>query len=416
MNEFDELFQTSRAIYDQWNLTDIPFAESAEKLNRLGQVFTGRRAELSQVIGLLNGRDAKSILIYGWIGIGKTAFVRLLLEGLKRNWGDRILTARIKLEPNTDLSTAALIALARQMPHDEWAQYQLNRMGLRSSLPLRDRKTTAGGKLIFEGTVEESTVAPEAPQFPTLSFEDLLDRALQKHERVIIAIDDLDKQDPARARQLLLNAQGLLKGRAWFLLTGHPSGITHDYLISDRGLFDLPLKLGPLDPDTSYAMLVKYLNSARRRAIPNPDPANPEAVHPFTPETARALCAVAEGVPRWINRYGSYILLKAAELQAPLIDEATLQAGLAYARDQLRGQAGLTPQDYYLLDLVLEKGAISDDSITLEELEKLKVETFNEILPNLDKLVEFDLLKRMPTERATEYAPVPLLEGEPGDV
>lgn len=257
MNIIDNLLRDGDNLYDQWNLTDIPFAESAEKLDRLAQVFTGREAELSQVVNLLRSRDAKSILVYGWIGIGKTAFVRLLLEGLKRNLGDRVLTARIKLEANTDLSTAALIALAREMPNDEWAQYQLNRMGLRSSLPLRSRKTTAGGKLIFEGTVEESTVAPEAPQFPTLSFEDLLDRALQKHERVIIAIDDLDKQDPARARQLLLNAQGLLKGRAWFLLTGHPRGITHDYLISDRGLFDLSLKLEPLDPDTSYAMLVK---------------------------------------------------------------------------------------------------------------------------------------------------------------
>jgi hypothetical protein len=108
-------------------------------------------------------------------------------------------------------------------------------------------------------------------------------------------------------------------------------------------------------------------------------------------------------------------LLKAAKLQASLIDDATLQAGLDYARDQLRGQPGLTPQDYYLLDMVLEKGTISDDSITLEELERLKAETFNEILPSLDKLVAFDLLKRMPTERATEYAPVPLLEAEPGD-
>jgi hypothetical protein len=415
MNIIDNLLRDGDNLYDQWNLTDIPFAESAEKLDRLAQVFTGREAELSQVVNLLRSRDAKSILVYGWIGIGKTAFVRLLLEGLKRSLGDRVLTARIKLEANTDLSTAALIALARQMPNDEWAQYQLNCMGLRSSLPLRSRKTTAGADMGFKATVEESTVAPEAPQFPTLSFEDLLDRALQKHERVIIAIDDLDKQDPARARQLLLNAQGLLKGRAWFLLTGHPSGITHDYLISDRGLFDLPLKLEPLDPDTSYAMLVKYLNSARRRPIANPDPSNPAAVHPFTPETARALCAVAEGVPRWLNRYGSYILLKAAELKAPQIDEDTLQVGLAYARNQLRGQAGLTPQDYYLLDLVLEKGAISDDSITLDELERLKAETFNEILPRLDKLVEFDLLKRMPTERATEYAPVPLLEDEPED-
>jgi hypothetical protein len=108
-------------------------------------------------------------------------------------------------------------------------------------------------------------------------------------------------------------------------------------------------------------------------------------------------------------------LLKAAELKAPLIDEATLKAGLAYAREQLREQNGLTPQDYYLLEIVLEKGTISDDSITLDELERLKAETFNEILPSLDKLVEFDLLKRMPTERATEYAPVPLLGDEPSD-
>jgi hypothetical protein len=415
MSSFDALFKASQSIYDQWNLDASPFAESAEKLDRLSQVFTGRDAELSQVINLLNGQDAKSILVYGWIGIGKTAFVREVMEGLARNLGSQILTARIKLEPNTDLATAALIALARQMPNDEWAQYQLNRIGLRPGMALRSRKTTAGGKLIFEGTVEESTVTPEAPQFPTLSFEDLLDRALQKHQRVIIAIDDLDKQDPARARQLLLNAQGLLKGRAWFFLTGHPSGITHDYLISDRGLFDLPLKLGPLDLDTSYTMLAKYLNSARLRPLANPDPSNPLALHPFTPDTARALCEVAQGVPRWLNRYGSYILLKAAELQAPLIDDATLQAGLDYARDQLRGQPGLTPQDYYLLDMVLEKGIISDDSITLEELEQLKAETFNEILPSLDKLVAFDLLKRMPTERATEYAPVPLLEIEPGD-
>ena len=33
-----------------------------------------------------------------------------------------------------------------------------------------------------------------------------------RKEIVIIGIDDLDKQDPARVRQLLENAQGMLKG------------------------------------------------------------------------------------------------------------------------------------------------------------------------------------------------------------
>jgi hypothetical protein len=264
--------------------------------------------------------------------------------------------------------------------------------------------------MVLQGTVEESTVAPEAPQFPNLSFEDLLDRAMQTHQRVIIAIDDLDKQDPARARQLLLNAQGLLKGRAWFMLTGHPSGITSDYLIADRGLFDLPIKLDPLDQDTSFQMLVKYLNSARRLAV-KPDNLD-DAVHPFTPETARELCRVAQGVPRWLNRMGNYVLLKAAELQAPKITDDILQIGLDHAREELRGQPGLNAQDYYLLDMVLEKGVLSDESISLAELEQLKVETFSEILPTLDKLVEYDLLRRMPTERATEYAPPPLLREE----
>jgi hypothetical protein len=410
MSAFDELFRASADIYAEWNLTEIPFAESAEKLTALNQVFTGRRDELAQVINLLRSRDAKSILVYGWIGIGKTAFVREVLEGLARNWGNEVLTASIKLEANTDLATAALIALARQMPDDQWAQFQLNRMGLRPDRDLYDRTTTAGANMVFQGTVEESRVNPEAPQYPSLSFEDLLERAMAKHPRVVIAIDDLDKQDPARARQLLLDAQGLLKGRAWFLLTGHPSGITRDYLISDRGLFDLPLKLEPLDLDTSYEMLTKYLASARRPENPNNEGFDP--VHPFTPATARALCDVAQGVPRWLNRYGSYILLKAAELQAPIIDEEMLAIGLDDARTKLRGQPGLTPQDYYLLDLVLEKGVLSDESITLAELEKLKVDTFNEILPSLDKLVTLDLLQRMPTERATEYAPPPLLREE----
>ena len=416
MSDFDELFQDSEEIYEKWNLTEIPFSESAEKMTRLGEVFTGRRQELGQTINLLRSRDAKSILVYGWIGIGKTAFIKEVLSGLQRNM-KKILTASIKLEPNTDLATAALIALAREMPEDDWAQFQLNRMGLRPDRTLYDRKTTAGGKLVFEGKVEETAIAPEAPQFPTLSFEDLLDRALKTRDRVVIAIDDLDKQEPAQARKLLLDAQGLLKGRAWFLLTGHPSGITRDYLISDRGLFDLPLKLEPLDEDTSYKMLVKYLNTARRRPVTersrSVDPENPDdlnVVHPFTPETARELCQIAHGVPRWLNRMGNYILLKAAELGEPKINEEVFQIGLEHAREELRGQPGLTPQDYYVLDMVLEKGILSDASVTLHELEQVKAETFSEILPILDKLVEYDLLQRMPTERAMEYAPMPLLE------
>ena len=205
--------------------------------------------------------------------------------------------------------------------------------------------------------------------------------------------------------------QGMLKSGAWFMLTGHPSGLTRDILMSDLGLFDLAIELRPLDQATTYRMLVNYLNSARPKNARR-DPDDPQAARPFTSETARVLCERSDGVPRWLNRLGSYVLLKAATIQADLVTPDVLQQGLEYADHQLRGQSGLTAEDYYVLDLVLEKRTLSDETVTLTDLERLKAKEFSEILPILEKLVQFDLLRRLPSERAAEYEPTPLLIGK----
>ncbi len=86
-----------------------------------------------------------------------------------------------------------------------------------------------------------------------------------------------------------------------------------------------------------------------------------------------------------------------------------LQQGLEYVAHQLRGQSGLTAEDYYVLDLVLEKRTLSDATVTLTVLEQLKAKEFSEILPILEKLVQYDLLRRLPSERAAEYEPTPML-------
>ena len=402
-------------IYQQWNLREIPFAESAEKLTSIHPVFTGRDDKLREVSAQWRSRDAKSILIYGWVGVGKTAFMREVLEGANQKWGKRVLTARISLEPNIDLATAALIALAQEMPNDEAAESQLYQMGIPTARRPKERSSEISGSMGIGGKIGEKDLPPIAPKFPNISFDALLERALNNYsyERVIIAIDDLDKQDPARARQLLLDAQGLLKGRAWLMLTGQPAGITRDYLIRDRGLFDLEIKLERLDQETSYTMLKRYLASARYAPVDDTDEA--AAVHPFTPKTLRELCRQANGVPRMLNRLASYVLIKATELPAPKITDEVLAICLDYARQRLTGQLEITAEDYFLLDVILEKGVLSDDTVTLEELTQLKAETFSEILPQLDKLVELDLLQRLPTERATAYAPMPLLDSSNAD-
>lgn len=413
MSEADRIFDELTGTLSRWGLNEIPFSESASSLrqSQLRDVFTGRTQELREVLTLFQGRERKRILVYGWVGIGKTAFILEVLSVLQRKAKDTLATY-ISLPPETDLATAALIALAREMEDDEWAQHQLNLMGLRPKK--RPVQKTGKGKAGISSIgieAEETTVPVTPPRFPALSFEDLLERALKKYSRVVIAIDDLDKQDPARMRELLRNDQGMLKSGAWFMLTGHPSGLTRDILTRELGLFDLAIELKPLDQPTTYRMLANYLNSARPKTA-RCDPDDPRAVYPFTPGTARVLCERSDGVPRWLNRLGSYVLLKAASIHAEMITPDVLQQGLEYADQQLRGQTGLAPEDYYVLELVLEKGTLSDATVNLSDLERLKAKEFSEILPILEKLIQFDLLRRLPSERAAEYEPTPLLMGK----
>ncbi|MBX3060464.1 MAG: ATP-binding protein [Anaerolineae bacterium] len=410
MSTADDLWAQSGVIFDAWGLSEIPFTESAIELGQkqLRQLFTGRENELRQVFNLVRGRERKRIFVYGWVGIGKTAFLREIIGVLERN-APKTLASYISLLPGMDLSTAALIALARKLPKDEYAQHLLTQMGLPASQRAVEKKTTVKAGLSGSGVETTEETSPfSRPLYPAASFEALLDRAYQKFERIVIGIDDLEKRNPDLIRQMLRDEQGLLKSNAWFFLTGHPATITHDILVRELGLFDLALELKPLDQTISYHMLVNYLNSVRpKEKQRNYD--EPQAVWPFTPDTARELCARSEGIPRMLNRLGSYVLLKAAELGAPMITPDIFQAGVEFADQQLRGQSGLTIEEMYILELVLDKGVLSDESVTLEELDKVRAKEFREILPILDNLVQRDLLKRLPSERATEYAPSPLV-------
>jgi hypothetical protein len=408
MNEIDNIWDELENIYSDWGIDEIPFSESISTLgeSRLREVFTGRTKEIKEVLSLFKGRERKRLLIYGWIGIGKTAFIWEILDFLKRKVPN-ILTAYISLPESTDLATASLIALAKEMKDDEWAQQLVHQVGLDSQKA--QRKRTVKGKIDLPGIgseFEEQTTDINKIQFPSLSFEDLLKRALAKYERVVITIDDLDKQDPARVKELLLNAQGMLKSGAWFILTGQPSGLTRDILINQRGLFDLALELENLDYDTTYQMLVNYLNSARPKNCQY-KVNDPKAVQPFTPETAKLLCKKSDGVPRLLNRLGSYVLLKASELNAKIITPDILEKGFIYADQQAR--AGLTTVERMVLNLVLDKQTLSDANVTLEDLQKLKVQEFSEIVVVLDKLVQLDLVKRLPSGVAMEFAPSSLL-------
>jgi len=403
------IFAEEANKFERLGLRNMPFFETpVGNASVVSSVFTGRDNELRQAARLLIGNERRRILVYGRIGIGKSAFLIKLLSEL-RAYRKKMLVVQTSLEDD-DLAKTALIALAKAMPNDELARRDLYSMGINPETPFKKKKSEAGVKAPVVGTfAEEDVYIPELKN-PTANFDILLKRAQSKYkEGILIAIDDLDKKEPKRVRELMHNAQGLLKGNAWFVLTAHPTGITGDLLTSERGLFDLRLKLEELDFDTRYQMLINYLNSVRiGKSCTERD--NPDSVLPFLPETAQRFCEESRGRPRLFNRLGLVVLNKALELNEARITPDVLEAGLQSAYANFRERAALEMQSQKILRLLERKGQLSDETITLEDLEFLNFSSFSELVPYLERLEEVDLAYRRDREDATEYEPT-LLPG-----
>ncbi|MFN5514061.1 MAG: AAA family ATPase [Cyanobacteriota bacterium] len=398
----DDLFRQAQNRVQRLGLREIPFTESPSDLS-LTKVFTGRQRELGQVFNLFQSRERRRILVYGNIGIGKSAFLLEVLSVLRRQ-RPQMLTTYISLPPGLDLATTALIALALEMPDDEWAQRQLYQMGIPPERAVKERTSTAGANMVFQGTMSEKDLAPVPQQYPSVSLNQLLERARQHYpDGVLIAIDDLDKRNPAEVRQMMHDAQGVLKGPAWFMLTGHPQGITRDLLTSERGLFDLQLPLTAMDQPTMQEMLVNYLNSARDRQIAF---GAPQAFHPFTPDAARQLCQASQGQPRTFNRFGAAALNTAIEAGADRIDPPLLARGLENAQRTLLDQAALNFIETRIWQLLQEKGSLTEENIDLADLRLLGLGGFNELVPFLEKFSTLDLARRLPQSDVAGFEPV----------
>jgi len=408
MTTTDDLFYESFDNFCKLGLTQSPFTESPiepqskTQSKTLDLIFTGRKNELSQVFSLFQSRERRRILISGRIGIGKSTFLHEVLSTLSRT-RKQMLTVYTSLAANQDLATTALIALAQAMPNDEWAQQQLHQMGIPIDRSLKERTTKAGMKLVAEAELSEKDLPFTKSQHPTVSLGKLIERAQKQYgDGVLIAIDDLDKQDPSTVRKLMHDAQGMLKGRAWFLLTGHP--MTGDLLTSERGLFDLQLELKELDQPTTYQMLINYLNSVRVKNDCK-DINDPRSVLPFLPETAKKFCEVSLGKPRLFNRLGSTVLLTATKLQVEIITPDVLEEGLKAAAPNLRLQAALSVQEERVRALLQKRGIFSEE-ISMEDLQQLGVRTFSELFPILERLEEADLAHQLNQDDTKAFAPI----------
>jgi hypothetical protein len=101
MTTADDIFDQSSNNIQRLGLREIPFTESPIDLtsDTLRRIFTGRTKELRQVFNLFQSRERRRILVYGRIGIGKSAFLLEVLSVLRRKRPD-MLTTYISLPAN----------------------------------------------------------------------------------------------------------------------------------------------------------------------------------------------------------------------------------------------------------------------------------------------------------------------------
>jgi hypothetical protein len=85
-----------------------------------------------------------------------------------------------------------------------------------------------------------------------------------------------------------------------------------------------------------------------------------------------------------------------------------LDKGLKAAEPTLRQQAALSVQEERVRALLQQRGSLSDETITMDDLEQLGFRSFSQILPYLERLEEADLAHQINQDDTKTFAPIPL--------
>jgi Cdc6-like AAA superfamily ATPase len=94
MSAGEDLFDQEANSLHQLGLREIPFSESPIGLDSkvFQKIFTGREDELRQVFRLFQSQERRRILVYGHIGIGKSAFLLEVLSVIKQKLPKMLVT------------------------------------------------------------------------------------------------------------------------------------------------------------------------------------------------------------------------------------------------------------------------------------------------------------------------------------
>lgn len=395
-----------KSILKQWGLSKIPFKDvPPSDPDILARVFHGREREIDRILPALY--EGRNVLVRGAWGIGKTALIYKALDQLGRevtDEGEQLLIIYLSGIPSLspqDFYRAVLLAVTSQLSeYDEMARSVYESL---TGIYTQTSKTTLEGKVtlafISLGAKQESS----GDQFSVKSSSDpysllinMLQLAENYHTGIVLAIDDLDKQEVPELHKIIESSLDLFRmgDRRAFLLTGRGFTELQEVTLRALGIFAEDLSLSPMTVDELRQIAINYLNIGRA------EPMNTTA--PFSEEVINLIAEYAQGSPRQLN-YICYKIMTLA-IQDNQVDIGGDEFKDLWSRVQAEAMLSLTPHLRWLLYIAYQTGGISED-ITNDQLDQAGVLTFVELLPILRTLEEQEFLLRKEDSSGFRYVP-----------
>ncbi len=393
-----------KSTLKRWGLNENPFNPTPpDDIKKLAQIFYGREAELNAAIPALY--EGRNILIRGAWGIGKTALILRLLDCLQQevaSLNERMLVLYLNSvlgDSPQDFYRALLLAIADRLAQSNGdpeakaiADSLRGRTGLQSKVKTEGRVTL--GFASFAGSSESPSSAKIDDPYALLI--PMLDKAQESFDRIVLAVDDLDKKDTIVVRDILEGSLDLFRRgeKRAFLMTGRGFTDLQEASLKALGIFSEDFSLNPMSQEALYQVAINYLNLARETPSDQP--------YPFTETVLNLITQYAQGIPRQLNAICEKVLREGAMAGCEQLDEATFTP--IWKRIQNDVTYSLTPQLRQLLYIAYQAGGISED-IEDRYLEQLGVYTFVELLPMLKTLESSDTLIRQEDESGYRFLP-----------
>ncbi len=391
-----------KIIEELWQFKEFPFPDIPPiNPDEVASFFINRTDDIQKAISTLF--RGNNIQVKGTWGIGKTAFILKCLHRLfedSQNSKKKIISIYIAdFRGTTAFQFSQMIYKALKQSMQE--------MNLNDSMwsSIFGKKNKSQVSKAFH-RVNWLGKEEEAPS-PSTEIDKIISIAREKNIHFVIALDDLDKGENFHEIKNMLETSidHLRKTQISFILTGRALTHLEDIELASLGIAESSFPLRSLDNESMKSLVLSQLNYVRKE--------KKEDLYPFTNDTVDEIINLSVGIPRGLNRICRKILEIAAQNNYELIDSEN------FAKCYERFQSDLNivlPQKmkeilYYAKQrdgfLITSKEENFDDIFPL--INK-NASTVYDILPDLERLVRSDYLRKVEKDGEIRYLIAPGME------